>query len=360
MKMSYLLIGIRLSRFFKLIVRNGITILPVYLLKVIVILQAGIWSSIFSRKDRKLYKKEIVNTKIPDNPIIIVGHWRTGSTFLHQLLNVDKQVITASLIKASIPDSFITSRKSFEPVMSRFLKGNRPMDQVRLGVDEPLEDEYALFRLSTVSPLEKLVFPKRNQGYFLNDYEDFIPAGKDLEIWKSDFLRFYKKLCYRKNGILVIKNPFHSLRISLLKELFPNARFVHIKRHPYKVIPSTIKMWNIVAEQNALKRHWQSPSVEEVSEFYNNMLNVLERDFVAIEDNRKMEVEFGELESDPEGIIKKIYNRFGIDLTKGYEYELKKFLDGLKGYKKNVYSINEDSKQIIDRIMPDKVNGKVI
>lgn len=323
-------------------------------------MQAGIWSSIFSRKDRRLYKREIAHTEIPDNPIIIVGHWRTGSTFLHQLLNVDKQVITASLIKASIPDCFITSRKSFEPVMSRFLKGSRPMDQVRLGVDEPLEDEYALFRLSTISPLEKLVFPRRNQGYFLKNYKNFIPAGKDQEIWKSDFLRFYKKLCYNKNGVLVIKNPFHSLRIDLLKELFPNARFIHIKRHPYKVIPSTIKMWSIVAEQNSLKRYSQSPSVEEVTEFYNNMLTVLEHDFVDIDDNRKMEIEFGELESNPEGIIRKIYNKFDIDLSKDYEHELKKFLDGLKGYKKNVYSINEDLKQTIDRIMPDKVNGKVI
>jgi CTP synthase (UTP-ammonia lyase) len=34
------------------------------------------------------------------------------------------------------------------------------------------------------------------------------------------------------------KNPCHLTRIGLLKEMFPEAKFIFIHRHPYKVIES--------------------------------------------------------------------------------------------------------------------------
>ena len=42
---------------------------------------------------------------------------------------------------------------------------------------------------------------------------------------------------------LVLKSPPHSARIRILKELFPDALFVHIVRDPYVVFSSTVHLW---------------------------------------------------------------------------------------------------------------------
>ncbi|HSH52002.1 MAG TPA: sulfotransferase, partial [Bacteroidales bacterium] len=215
MKMAYLIAGMRLPGFLKLIRKNGISIAPKYLARFLFLFQNGIWASIFHKREKKLFAQKIKNQQLPDNPVIIVGHWRTGSTFLHQILNIDQQFVTSNLFQGSIPDSFLTSRKSYEPIMGRVLKGTRPMDQVKVGLDEPLEDEYALFRLSGYSPLENLIFPKSDQ-YFLKSFPGFLPEGEKLKQWKNALIYFYKKLTLKNQKIILIKNPFHSLRINLL------------------------------------------------------------------------------------------------------------------------------------------------
>ncbi|MDX9696420.1 MAG: sulfotransferase, partial [Bacteroidales bacterium] len=260
MKSAYLIAGTRLTRFLKLVARNGISIYPKYLVRFLFLFQNGAWASIFHRKEKKIYGEKINNQKLSDNPVIIIGHWRTGSTFLHQLLSLDPNFVTPTVFQASIPDSFLTSRKSYEPLMSRMIKGTRPMDQVKLGLDEPLEDEYALFRLSGYSPLEQVIFPKKG-GYFLKNYPGFLPKNEKLQKWKDSLIYFYKKLLIYSPKTILIKNPFHSLRLDVLNEIFPNARYIHIIRHPYSVVPSTQRMWDIVGTQNSMNTHWQKPTI---------------------------------------------------------------------------------------------------
>ena len=102
------------------------------------------------------------------------------------------------------------------------LRSVRPMDQVKLGFDEPQEDEYAILKMGMQSPLEKLIFPK-NQRYFLSGYSTFVPDTTQLNGWIDSFNLFYTKLVFHYKTRILFKNPFHSLRIELLKKMFPNA-----------------------------------------------------------------------------------------------------------------------------------------
>ncbi|MFO7828978.1 MAG: sulfotransferase [Bacteroidales bacterium] len=355
--MAYLIAGMRLPGFLKLIRKNGMSLLPKYLVRFLFLFQNGIWASIFHRKEKKLYESKIIQHKLPDNPVIIIGHWRTGSTFLHQLLNLDQQFVTSNLFQGSIPDSFLTSRKSYEPVMGKVLKGTRPMDQVKLGLDEPLEDEYALFRLSGFSPLERVVFP-RSDGYFLKQFPGFLPDGEKLEQWKNAITHFYKKLTLENEKTILIKNPFHSVRLSTLNEIFPNAKYIHIIRHPYKVVPSTIRMWDIVGTQNAMNRKWKKPSTKEVTEVLLDMEKQITNVFEAMPENSHCLVKFEDLEKDPLNSIGAIYKKLGIDFTDEFESELKQFLLSIKGYKKNTYSLPESEKLVISEIMESWMKEK--
>ena len=350
MKSAYLIAGMRLSRFIRLLMKNGMSLRPKYLVRFLFLFQNGVWASIFYRKERSIYKEKIENHKLPDNPIIIIGHWRTGSTFLHQLLALDPSIVTSNVFQGSIPDSFLTSRKSYEPIMGRALKGTRPMDQVKLSMDEPLEDEYALFRLCSYSPLERVIFPKK-KTYFLKDFPGFLPKGKKLNEWKSALEYFYKKLTLENNKTILIKNPFHSLRLEVLNEIFPNARYIHIIRHPYKVVPSTIRMWNIVGTQNAMNNKWVKPTTKDVSGILNLIVNKLENDSKTLPNKRYYELKFEDLEKDPLDVIKQIYKQFNVEFSEQFEKQIKKFLISVMNYQKNKYTIPEIDKLEINNIL---------
>ena len=61
----------------------------------------------------------------------------------------------------------------------------------------------------------------------------------EVERWKAAFVRFLKKLTLEHDRPMLLKSPPHTGRIKLLLELFPDARFVHIRRNPYTVFQST-------------------------------------------------------------------------------------------------------------------------
>ncbi|MEE4198177.1 MAG: sulfotransferase [Bacteroidales bacterium] len=350
MKMAYLIAGMRLPGFLKLIRKNGMSFAPRYLVRFLFLFQNGIWASVFHKKEKKLFDRKIAEQPLPQDPVIIIGHWRTGSTFLHQLLNLDNQFVTSSLFQGSIPDSFLSSRKSYEPIMAKVLKGTRPMDQVKLGLDEPLEDEYALFRLSGYSPLKRLVFPKSDQ-YFLKSFPDFLPEGEELENWKNALILFYKKLTLEHPKTILIKNPFHSLRIKVLNEIFPGARYIHIVRHPYKVVPSTIRMWDIVGTQNTMNKKWTRPTTREVTEQLIYMENKIQRDLKLLPGNRHCSLTFEALEKDPVSVVQSIYHDLELNFTEDFKNSLHQFLASIKDYRKNSYSLPREQQEIIDEIM---------
>jgi hypothetical protein len=337
--------------------KNGMSLYPKYLVRFLFLFQNGIWASIFHKKEKSIYGDKIKAHKLPDDPIIIIGHWRTGSTFLHQLLALDPNLVTSNVFQGSIPDSFLTSRKSYEPIMGRALKGTRPMDQVKLSMDEPLEDEYALFRLCSYSPLERLIFPKSKE-YFLNQFSEFLPVNEKLTNWKEAVKYFYKKLTLENNKVILIKNPFHSFRINVLNEIFPNARYIHIIRHPHKVVPSTIRMWDIVGTQNTMNGRWTKPTIKETSSLLSRMVQKIDEDLKSIPKDRYFEIKFEDLEQDPKSEIKSIYKHLNVEFLDEFEKQIDGFLISVKEYQKNKYLMPEGDKLEINNILKSWMTEK--
>jgi hypothetical protein len=344
MKHSYILAGTILRKIVRLLFSRGVSLNPGRLLRALFLLQNGIWASLFKSMERRRYGHLLVKFPVPDDPVIIIGHWRTGTTFLHQLLNLDPAMAAPTVFQVSIPDSFLVSKKYYQPIMTAMISPVRPMDNVKLGIDEPQEDEYALYKLTLDSPLDDLVFQRTNH-YFLKHFDNFDP--RDKENWQKEFREFCKKLAFHSKKRIVLKNPFHSMRIPLLRETFPNARFVHIHRHPYSVVPSTINMWNIVGTQNILKGKWIKPGIEEVSAFLDRMLDKIRTDLAVLPPETYCEVNYSDLDADPINELKKIYKTLGLKYSPEFEQKIRKFLNELGDFKKNVYNLSDDEKDII-------------
>jgi omega-hydroxy-beta-dihydromenaquinone-9 sulfotransferase len=344
MKHSYILAGTILRKIAKLLWKYGVSMNPGRILRAVFLLQNGIWASFFKGMERRKYGCLLGKHPIPDDPVIIIGHWRTGTTFLHQLMNLDPNLTAPTVFQVSIPDSFLVSKKYYQPVMTAMISSVRPMDNVKLGIDEPQEDEYALFKLTLDSPLRDLVFSK-SDGYFLKHYDNFDP--EDKENWKKEFRQFCRKLSFESKKRIVLKNPFHSMRIQLLRETFPNMRFIHIHRHPYRVVPSTINMWNIVGTQNVLRGKWIKPGIGEVAAFLNKMLDKIRTDLAVLPPEVYTEVFFDDLETDPVNELKKIYKATGLAFTPQFEQNVRHFLNELGYYKKNTFTLSDEEKELI-------------
>ena len=346
MNIINLLTGIRFPVLFKMLGRNRVTFYPKYIIRLLMLLQNSLISSVLTLVEKKKFSKTIREIIIEKPPVFIIGHWRTGSTFLHQIINLDPQFTAPSMVQSVIPDHFLFSTQYYVPVMKLLMPKRRPMDEVTLSPFEPQEDEFALVRMGSESPLEKLIFPKKNK-YFLAGYDMYIPKGEKLKMWKQNLLTFYKKITFLTGKQIVSKNPFHTMRMSLLADMFPGARFIHIRRHPFEVVPSTQRMWNIVADSNCLNKNWKKPDISEVASVLRSFIDYVSHEKQKCGEHQFAEVLFDDLEKDPVKELKRIYSELNLEFSEAFEREVNKFLISNKNYTKNIYRITEEEKEII-------------
>lgn len=349
MKHSYILAGIKLNRFVLMAFRKKGFSLK-YLPRVLFLLNAGMWSSIFSMIEKKRHKNELKRAKITPAPIFIVGNWRTGTTLLHQLLSLDQHLTTPNVYQVSNPDHLLTSAKYYRPLLLKVLGEKRPMDNVKIGFDEPQEDEYALLKLCSKTPLEDMIFPS-GQSFFLNKYNHFLPENETEFIAALKMLM--RKLCYQSDKTILLKNPFHSLRLPLLKKHFPDAKFIHIVRDPEKVVPSTVHMWNVIGRENILKSKWTSPSVTFIARFYKKIVSTVRTELSALPDHQHTEIKFEDLEKNPIDCIKQMYKTLNINFSPAYQEKLSDFCIGMKSYKKNKYDLSREDKHTISEVFSE-------
>jgi hypothetical protein len=346
---SYILTGIRMGPLMTLLRRHGFTPSPRNIGRLLFIFQNAFWASFHSWREKKVYEEKLKSFAVPDDPVIIIGHWRTGSTFLHQILALDERFIAPSFFQAAFPESFLVSERYFRPIMAALVR-TRPMDNVQLGFDDAQEDEFALLKLTLDSPLLKIVFPGK-RGYFINDYQDFNPVKEKKEMWKEQLTAFYAKICRDSGRTVLLKNPAHSLRIPFLSETFPGARFIHLHRHPYKVVASALHLWKVLARDNQLKGKLYFPELKEITEGLIKFYSVIGRDLASLPGARYCEVSFEALEKDPVSEVKGIYKALGLEFTGNLESRILSFIEKKRDFKKNSYNFDDFQKAQVYHLM---------
>lgn len=346
---SYILAGIRMGPLMSLLRNHGFTPSPKNLGRLLFLFQNALWASLLSWREKKIFGDKIISFEVPVDPVIIIGHWRTGSTFLHQLLALDERWVAPSVFQSSFPDSFLVSARYFRPVMSRLVK-KRPMDNVKMGFDDPQEDEFALAKLTADSPLLDLIFPGKD-GYFLNERIDLLPSKEYKENWKKQFAGFCAKIRQDSGKTLLLKNPAHSLRIPLLNELFPNARYIYLHRHPYKVVASSLHLWQVMAKDNQLKGKPYFPNIEEVTTGLRTFYEGIDRELALMPEGKFCRVSCEALEADPVKEIRMIYHVLGINFTEEFESRLDSHLRQQGNFTKNSYIFEDKQKELVYRIM---------
>lgn len=187
-----ILAGVNLSNFLRLILQNHFRISLPYIPRFLYSLSMGCIIGPFRLIEHLKFYKKIEETKIRYPPLFLLGHWRSGTTYLHNLLSQDKQFGFFSTYHAFLPGCFFVGENIFKPIVRASLPKKRPMDDVDMDVDLPQEEEYAVGGLSKYSYYHGWCFPQNMEYY--NRFVCFkgVPDSS-IEEWKKIYLFLLKK-----------------------------------------------------------------------------------------------------------------------------------------------------------------------
>jgi hypothetical protein len=264
-------------------------------------------------------------------------------------LGVDSRFACPQLYQVHFPYTFLSTEQRFSGLTAFLLPRHRPYDNVRLDLNVPDEDEFAMCVLGCMTPYLTGVFPRRADYYdrFLT-FRNASPQA--VERWKSSLRLFFQKLMFRHGKPLVVKSPPHTGRIKLLLELFPEAKFVHIHRNPFTVFQSSVHTYTNALPYGRLQRtggiDWTERIIRQYKELYDAFF--AERGLIGA--GRYHEICFEELERDPVAEIQRLYSALGLPSFAEVELSLRAYLDSQSSYRKNEFrELAPDFRQRIAR-----------
>ncbi len=308
-------------------------------------------NSMLSMVQSAVYSRKIRNTRITDPPIFIIGHWRSGTTFLHEILTQDQQFGFSSTFDCFVPHHFLVSRRIFGPLMRLLLPSHRPMDNMAAGIDLPQEDEFALFGSDIPTPYWRIAFCNDLDRYI--DLLSFNQCDEQvIQRVQNGLTSFYQALTHRDGKPLILKSPTHTGRIETLARWFPGAKFIHISRHPYQFIPSTERLWKALDRTQSFQLPKYSP--HDLQSYIFKCHQVMYEGYFAarkvLPDHQLMEISYEELVADPLSMIESIYRQLNLE---AFEESRERFSELIS--ERNDY---QSARQIIDIELRQQIDTK--
>jgi hypothetical protein len=180
------------------------------------------------------------------DPVFILGLWRSGTTYLHELLNSSANLISPATWQCMNSGSF---RLHKTPPKAKY--SIRPMDGLAIDTLSPQEDEFALLALGAPSVYRGFFDPRR-----LRELEHWLDpdawSAPGPDNWTMVWLDFLQGVSSGTNGRLLLKSPNHTFRIDPIVKLFPSAKYVWLVRDPMETFLSNRKMWLSMFRQYGL------------------------------------------------------------------------------------------------------------
>ncbi len=285
------------------------------------------WNTVLAGIQQVIFRNRLAAAELHGPPVFIIGHWRSGTTLLHELLVLDERYSSPTTFQCFAPHHFLVTEWIFQKFFGWLIPGKRPMDNMAAGWERPQEDEFALMNLGLPSPYRHIAFPCEapvDMNYL--DFRDVSPSA--LRQWLDALRRFLLGVSTVTGRPLVIKSPTHTGRIAALAKEFPDARFIHVTRDPRALFPSTCRLWAGLAEAQGMQvarrpdddgastnpsdpcdadNQPLSADKQYVVDCLRRMYDAFLRDRPTLDPNRIIDIRYEDLVADPVTVLETIY-----------------------------------------------------
>jgi hypothetical protein len=295
------------------------------------------------RYERWRYETAIGSTPITAPPVFILGFWRTGTTYLHEVMACDPQFAYPDHIQMFAPEAYLTAGGVINRLLRLVAPETRVVDHMPLDFDRPQEDEVGLMNLTPYALYHWWLFPQSCRElvtrYVL--FEGISDA--ELDGWRQSYRHLLQKLTFASQGRqLILKNPPNTGRIRQLLALFPDAKFIHIYRDPVQVIPSFIQMHTMSFHMNQLQAVTPGQIRESTLDTFERVMQryLADRDLIA--PDRLIEVRYEEFVGDPLRHLRRIYDHLCLGDYDAVEARFKQDIAGRASFQPTQRTIPPD------------------
>jgi hypothetical protein len=304
------------------------------------------------RAEALLRERPEIADEAVDDPIVVLGLPRTGTTLLQRLLARDAGLRSLPYWEALAPLAEPDARDREADVGPRIERARRAISLLTWGA--PLMR--AMHELEALEPDEEIWLLGVDLATMLPEATWHVPSFRD---WyhRADLRHGYRYLrrmlqilqWYRAGDRWLLKSPQHLERIPVLLETFPRAVVVQTHRDPAKVVGSFASM---VAYSRRMSCAHPDPLA--IGAYWADRIeamlrrSVLDRPPSAAK--RFVDVAFSELVTDPLAVVRRIYRTAGRELTREAERTMRDYLDahprgqhGVHRYELSDFGLDADS-----------------
>jgi hypothetical protein len=341
-------LGMKCSAWLRVIAQNRFAVSLHRIPMALFIASLGPFHWAMARMQQWRFGRDIDTTDIHPQPVFILGHWRTGTTLLHELLALDDRFTCPDTYACFAPNHFLVTRKFITPWLKRLMPKTRPTDNMAAGFDHPQEDEFALCNMGIPSPYLDMIFPNRPK--LCDSYYDLQSlSAEEREHWNRAYRYFLKSGTVQEQKPLVLKSPYHMCRLPILLELFPQARFIHITRDPYKVFSSTLQLWQRLCRDQGL----QTPRYDKLETYilqrYKTMYAAFEQTRWKIPPGTIVDIKYEDLVSGTEHTLENVYAHLGLGSFEHVRDAVKNCMNKNSGYQPNHFILTPEQQEAVTR-----------
>ena len=307
----------------------------------------GIFTAITLALDKFLYPE--FQRVVIKKPVFIIGHPRSGTTFLHRLI-ADDCFVEFKFWQIAFPS--LTGRKILQPFIDYILKSKKNIMKSKKNVlfpvevghkmelDDVEEEELLFFHILNTQFLT-LISPIGFSDWDFNElvYNDLQP--EEVREKSMDFFRgcLQRQAYYLQRTQVVSKINYSGMRLKSLFHAFPDARVIYLVRSPLETQNSHFSLhrnifnhlWGLdkLRDKRMLPRYYQRRYQHNVA-FYSYLEDLLENGSVPL--NQILVLNYNEMRDDPENALQQFFSFTGIHPSERLKQKIQSQLKNQKSY----------------------------
>ena len=303
-------------------------------------------NSILRAMQSAIYGTRLRRASAPTDPIFVLGHWRAGTTWLHELLTQDDRFTFPTTYECVSPHYCVLLGSLYPKLFASLLPSRRAMDAMPMGFERPQEDELALLALGQPSPMWWVGYPGEQAGQQYLTLRELPPSER--ERWLATLKSFLRLVSFRRpQRTIVLKSPAHTSRLGLLSSAFPAGRFVHVVRDPVAVFASTVHLWTTVHAISGLTAMDTTDLYAYVLDTYVAMYREYFATVSLLPAGSFYQLRYEDLVANPLRSIEECYQSLGLGGFSRAAPRIEKYLERVSGFRTNTFEISSECREQI-------------